>query len=156
MRLEYSSQATYSIAYNRIIGLLVQALICARNIMVTMQTIRPFFTTNASKLQAILNAASRLIGGITKFSYVSSFIRNSLHNACFHSPAYPIQDLLPHEKLSYWLCSTLYVKAYCIPFTYSICNFHTCAACLRYKQVGLLLLALRWTPCSAYLSTAMG
>ena len=34
---------------------------------------------NLSKLQSILNSAARLIGGIPKFSHISSFIRNTLH-----------------------------------------------------------------------------
>src|SRR6218665_857821 len=33
-------------------------------------------STNASKLQSVLNAAAHLIGGIPKFSHRSSFVRN--------------------------------------------------------------------------------
>src|SRR5688572_33052120 len=36
-------------------------------------------STNTSKLQSILNAAARLIGGIAKFDHISYFIRDSLH-----------------------------------------------------------------------------
>src|SRR6218665_2396934 len=36
-------------------------------------------STNASNLQSVLNAAAGIIGGIPKFSNISSFIRNSLY-----------------------------------------------------------------------------
>ena len=55
---------------------------------------------NASKLQAILNAAARLLGG-----HVSSF-RNYLQWLPIYT-AHTVQDLLPHNKLSCWLCSTI-------------------------------------------------
>ena len=35
--------------------------------------------SNTHKLQSILNAAARLIGGIPKFAHISGFIRDSLH-----------------------------------------------------------------------------
>src|SRR6218665_1220457 len=44
-----------------------------------------------------------------------------------------------------WLLSVASTP-HCHSFAYPICNLHPCA-CLRCKQAGLLLLALRWPPC---------
>src|SRR5678815_5370709 len=35
--------------------------------------------SNTHKLQSILNAAARLIGGIPKFAHISGYIRDTLH-----------------------------------------------------------------------------
>src|SRR6218665_2175175 len=71
------------------------------------------FSTNASKVQSVLNAAARLIGGIQKFSHISSFIRNSLHWL-------PIRQCIQFKTCSLMRnCLTgsapQYLKAYCIP-----------------------------------------
>jgi len=70
-------------------------------------------STNASKLQFVLNAAIRLTGGIPKFSHISSFIRNSFHWL-------PIRQRIQF-KICYHVRKCLigsapqYLKAYCIP-----------------------------------------
>ena len=51
----------------------------------------------ASKLQAILNATARHLGGIAKFARISFFTRNSLHWRNVR------QCLQFKEKLSHWL-----------------------------------------------------
>jgi len=70
-------------------------------------------STNASKLQSVLNAAARLIGGIPKLSHISSFIRNSLDWL-------PIRQLIQFKSCSLARnCLTgsapQYLKVYCIP-----------------------------------------
>jgi len=57
---------------------LVHALICSRidhgnALFIGLSSV------NISKLQTVLNAAARLIGGIAKFDHISSYIRDSLH-----------------------------------------------------------------------------
>lgn len=44
------------------------------------------FSTNVSKLQAILDADARLIGGIAKFAHDSSFIGNLFHWLSIRQP----------------------------------------------------------------------
>ena len=63
---------------NHAIRTLVQALICTR-IDFGNAIFAGLSVANLSKLQSILNSAARLIGGIPKFSHISSFIRNTLH-----------------------------------------------------------------------------
>jgi len=48
---------------------------------------------NTHKLQSVLNAAARLIGGIPKFGHISAFIRDSLHWL-------PIQQRIQFKTLS--------------------------------------------------------
>jgi hypothetical protein len=57
---------------------LVHALICTR-VDYGNAIYIGLSSANALKLQSILNAAARLIGGVGKFSHISSFIRDSLH-----------------------------------------------------------------------------
>src|SRR3984885_13764743 len=54
---------------------LLQALICNR-IDFGNAIFAGLSIANLSKLQSVLNSAARLIGGIPKFSNISSFIRN--------------------------------------------------------------------------------
>src|SRR6218665_950084 len=58
--------------------ILVPALICAR-VDYGNEVYVGLSSTNASKLQFVLNAAVRLIGGISKFSPIASFIKTSFH-----------------------------------------------------------------------------
>ena len=57
---------------------LVHALICTRVDFGNALYIG-LSCSNTHKLQSILNAAARLIGGIPKFAHISGFIRDSLH-----------------------------------------------------------------------------
>ena len=94
------------------ITILVHALICAR-IDYGNAVYIGLSSTNAAKLQSILNAAARLIGGIAKFAHISFFIRDSLHWL-------PIR-----QRIQYKVCSLmrnclsgsapLYLKTHCIP-----------------------------------------
>jgi hypothetical protein len=91
---------------------LVHALICAR-IDYGNAVYIGLSSTNTSKLQAILNAAARLIGGIAKFDHISSFIRDSLHWL-------PIR-----QRIQFKVCSLMrnclagsaphYLRSYCTP-----------------------------------------
>ena len=91
---------------------LVHALICAR-IDYGYAVYIGLSSTNTSKLQAILNAAARLIGGIAKFDHISSFIRDSLHWL-------PIR-----QRIQFKVCSLMrnclagsaphYHRSYCTP-----------------------------------------
>src|SRR6218665_2575133 len=67
-------------------------------------------STNASKLQTVLNVAARLLGGITKFSHISSFIKNSLASK---TPRHPIfgWSLTRNCLIG---SAPQYLKAYCI------------------------------------------
>src|SRR6218665_1199931 len=64
-----------------------------------------FSSTNSYKLQAVLNDAVRLIWA-AQSSPISLLSSEKIPSLFSCSPAHPIQDLLPHEKLSYWICST--------------------------------------------------
>jgi len=55
-------------------------------------------STKTSKLQSILNAAARLIGGIAKFDHNLLFYRR-LPSLVPHPPAHPIRGLFPQAKL---------------------------------------------------------
>ena len=118
----------------------MHALICARvdygNVVYISLS-----STNASKLQSVLNAAARLIGGIPKFSHISTFIRNSLHWL-------PIR-----QRIQFKICSLVrscltdsapqylnVLKAYCIPVS-SIpsCSTH------RSSARGHLVVTRTWT-----------
>src|SRR5688572_1248896 len=91
---------------------LVHALICSR-IDFGNAVYIGLSSTNTSKLQSILNAAARLIGGIAKFDHISYFIRDSLH-------------WLPiHQHIQIKVCSLMrsclagsaphYLRAFCTP-----------------------------------------
>jgi len=90
------------------ITILVHVLICARVDYGNSST-----STNAYKLQSVLNAAARLVGGIPKFSHISSLIRNSLHWL-------PIRQCIKFKIFSLVRnclngSAPQYLKAYCIP-----------------------------------------
>ena len=57
---------------------LIHALICTRVDFGNAAYIG-LSASNTHKLQSILNAAARLIGGIPKFSHISGYIRDTLH-----------------------------------------------------------------------------
>src|ERR1700733_13997152 len=63
---------------NHAIRTLIQALICTR-LDFGNAVFAGLSVANLSKLQSVLNSAARLIGGIPKFSHISSFIRDTLH-----------------------------------------------------------------------------
>ena len=91
---------------------LVHALICSR-IDYGNAVYIGLSLTNLSKLQTILNAAARLIGGIAKFDHISFFIRDVLHWL-------PIR-----QRILFKVCSLMrsclvgsaphYLRAYCTP-----------------------------------------
>src|SRR5688572_10373203 len=91
---------------------LVHALICSR-IDYGNAVYIGLSSTNRSKLQSILNAAARLIGGVAKFDHISYFIRDSLHWL-------PIR-----QRIQFKVCSLMrsclagsaphYLRAFCTP-----------------------------------------
>jgi len=98
------------------ITILVQTLICAKVDYDNVVYIG-LSSSKVSKLQSVHNAAARLIGGILKFSHISSFIRNLLHWLPIrHCIQFKIQFKICFLMRNCLIGSALqYLKDYCIP-----------------------------------------
>src|SRR6218665_3508187 len=83
--------------------MLVHALICGRVDCGNAVYVTGLSSTNAAKLQSVLNAAARLMGA-PQSSHIFLLSSETLAS---YSSTHPIQGLLPHEELFYWLCSTI-------------------------------------------------
>jgi len=100
-------------------------------------------STNASKLQAVLNATVHLIGGISKFSHISYFIRNSLHWLPIHQHIqFKISSLMRNSPTG---SGPQYLKADCTPVS-SISSHST----LQSSALGHLVVPQTWTYMAQY------
>ena len=110
---------------------LVHALICTRVDFGNALYIG-LSSANTHKLQSILNAAARLIGGIPKFGHISCFIRDSLHWL-------PIQQRVQFKILSLMRNCVVGVAPSYLRSLCTLVSSIPSRACLRSSAHGLMV-----------------